>query len=247
MSLFTSFGRLDDLPTMFLLLALTSLLLYFGLAGAGYYFFFVCTRGQHAEQKMTPLQPIGSAIRLSVVSIFGNALLTAPVVVLIVRGFSRVYCTVTDHGWGYLLLSIFALLVFTETLVYWIHRALHLRSLYRLIHRHHHAFRAPTPWASLAFHPLDAFAQALPYHLFAFLFPIHVGVYAGALMAITFWAFLIHEPPLLFPEGWPNLASHHAIHHTCNKHNYGQFSTLWDRIAKTYRHPKGEVHITGLG
>ena len=84
MSLFTSFGRLDDLPTVDVRLALASLLLYFGLAGASYYVFVVRRRSPLAP---TPAQPqqIGTAIRLAVVQILGNALLTAPVVVLIAR------------------------------------------------------------------------------------------------------------------------------------------------------------------
>jgi lathosterol oxidase len=237
MSLLTSFGLLEDLPTTFWLLALASLLLYFGLAGANYYVFFVWKRKSRTQEKKTHPQSIGSAIRLSVISIFGNSLLTATIVVLIVRGSSRVYFTVDDHGWGYLFFSIVALLGFTETLVYWIHRALHLRCLYRLIHRHHHAFRTPTPWASLAFHPLDSFAQALPYHLFAFLFPLHIAVYTVAMILVALWMFVIHDPLPFFPAGLLNFSSHHEVHHSRNRFNYGQFFTFWDKLAGTYRSP----------
>jgi lathosterol oxidase len=245
MPLCTTFGQLDDLPTMFLLLWLGTLLLYLGVAGASQCLMWI--KAKSVPGTKIGSKQIGKAISLSLVSIGCNSVIITPVVVLVVRGSTRAYFTVSDYGWGYLLFSIVFLVLFTDTLVYWIHRTLHARSLYKLVHRYHHEFRAPTPWASLAFHPLDAFAQALPYHLFAFLFPIHVGVYAAALMVVTLWTFLIHEPPLFFPEGWPNFAAHHAIHHTCNKYNYGQFFSFWDRIGNTYRHPKTDVHAAGLG
>jgi lathosterol oxidase len=233
MPLCTSFGRPDDLPTIFLVLWLGTLLLYFGLAGASQLLIWIKGAAEPGEKSGSI--KIGKAIGLSLVSIACNGVMITPVIVLVARGSSRAYFAVSDYGWGYLLFSIVFLLVFTDTLVYWIHRALHARWLYKFVHRYHHDFRAPSPWASLAFHPLDAFAQALPYHLFAFLFPIHIGVYVGALIVVTLWTFLIHEPPLFFPKGWPNFASHHAIHHTLNKFNYGQYFSLWDRIGNTYR------------
>ena len=64
---------------------------------------------------------------------------------------------------------------FTETLVYWVHRSLHHPLLYRALHRYHHEFREPTPWVSMAFHPLDSFAQGAPYHLFALLFMFSIS------------------------------------------------------------------------
>ncbi len=235
MPLCTSFGQLDDLPTMFLLLTLGTLGLYFGLAGASHG--LLRYKAKSGPGKRSESKKIGEAIGLSLVSIGCNAVFIAPVVVLVLRGSSRAYFTVSDYGWGYLLASLVFLVCFTETLIYWIHRTLHARCLYKLIHRYHHGFRAPTPWASLAFHPLDAFLQALPYHLFAFLFPIHVGVYAAALVVVTLWTFLIHEPPLLFPAGWPYFAAHHETHHTCNRFNYGQFFMFWDKLLGTYRSP----------
>jgi lathosterol oxidase len=240
MLLWSAFGGAGDLVAVFLLLSLGSLVLYFGLAGASSYLSYRRFHRASVPQSKER-QQAHQAIGLSVISVFGNAALTSPVLVLILQGASRVYFHVADYGWAYLVFTIAALLLFTETLVYWIHRALHLRALYNWIHRYHHAFRTPTPWVSLAFHPLDSFAQAVPYHLFAFLFPVHIGVYAAALFLVTLWTFAIHEPVSFFPNSWLNFASHHELHHTCNKYNYGQFFTLWDRIGNTYRHPPTEV------
>jgi hypothetical protein len=51
------------------------------------------------------------------VSIGGNAVFLAPIMVLVIRGSSQAYYNVGDYGWGYLLFSGFALVVFTETAI----------------------------------------------------------------------------------------------------------------------------------
>jgi lathosterol oxidase len=236
----SSFLRADNILSMFLALSLASLGLYFGLAGASHVLSFLRNKAVPAPAKKSAARKDGKAIGLSVLMVLGQALLTAPLVLLVVRGSSRVYFAVEDFGWGYLCFSVGALLFFTETLEYWTHRALHVPWLYKLLHRHHHTFSTPSSWASFAFHPLDGFLQALPYHLFAFLFPIHVVVYAAGLIVVTLWTFLIHEPEPLFADGFLNGTSHHEVHHSCNKYNYGQYFTFWDRLLKTYRDPKAD-------
>jgi lathosterol oxidase len=37
-----------------------------------------------------------------------------------------------------------------------------------------------------------------------------------------------------------NGASCHTMHHLYFNYNYGQFTTAWDRLAGTYRKPKGD-------
>ncbi len=170
-------------------------------------------------------------------SIVSNALMLVPVHLAVQGGWSRVYWDVADHGWGWLLLSIGLYLVVTETLVYWTHRLLHRPWAFRRIHFAHHSFRKPTPWASLAFHPLDAFLQALPHHLCAFLFPVHGLVYLGFLGFVTAWSVAIHDRVSLVRWPWLNFTAHHTVHHFYNNYNHGQFFTLWDRLAGSYRAP----------
>ena len=45
-------------------------------------------------------------------------------------------------------------------------------TVYKHLHKLHHRWIVPTPFASHAFHWLDSFLQSSPYHLYAFLFPI---------------------------------------------------------------------------
>jgi len=173
----------------------------------------------------------------STIGIVGTAVLSTPLQYLVAHGRSKVYVDVGAHGYGWLAASALLYLFVTETMIYWIHRFLHAPLLYRHVHRFHHAFRAPTPWTSFAFHPLDSFAQALPHYLCAFLFPVHLSIYLGMLVFVSVWTVLIHDGVSLVRHPAINYTGHHTAHHRYNKDNYGQFFTLWDRIGGTYRAP----------
>lgn len=90
-----------------------------------------------------------------------------------VRGYSRLYDNIDDYGLPYFIFSIFWFLMFIDCGIYWVHRWLHLPFFYRNLHKPHHKWLVPTPFASHAFHWLDGFAQSAPYHIFVFLFPLH--------------------------------------------------------------------------
>lgn len=176
-------------------------------------------------------------------NILGNAVLTAPVHHAIVTGHTRLYFAVSDHGWGWYAASILVVLAVTEPLVYWAHRLLHHPVLYKHLHLPHHMFRSPTPWTSMAFHPLDSFAQAAPHHLLAFILPLHLSVYAGFIVFLQVWSTFIHERVTWVRLGGAlNYTACHTLHHKLNKSNYGQFFTFCDRLWGTYKNPEGLVY-----
>lgn len=180
------------------------------------------------------------AIRLAVVGALGNAVLATPFHYLAIHGYSRIYWDVNRYGYGYLIVSALLYLSFTETLTYWSHRALHTPLLFRRLHRHHHQFRQPTPWVSMAFHPLDSFLQAVPNYLVVLILPVHIYVYAFYMVAVMSWAVLIHDRIGVVRFSWLNNTDHHTMHHEHSAFNYGQFLTLWDRMCGTYRDPAAE-------
>ena len=192
------------------------------------------TVAEHAQRRLE--------WRWAFYNLLGNALLTAPIHHAIVTGRSRIYLDVADHGWGWFAGSIFVVLLVTEPLVYWAHRILHHPVLYKHLHLPHHLFRTPSPWTSMAFHPLDSFAQAAPHHLLAFVMPMHLSVYAFFIMFLQVWSTFIHERVTWVTWGAVNFTAHHTLHHKLNKANYGQFFTFCDRIFGTYRAPDGIVY-----
>ncbi|MBC8067354.1 MAG: sterol desaturase family protein [Deltaproteobacteria bacterium] len=207
------------------------------LSGLSFAIFFVRGRERWNPGYRFDRKAIIGACTWAALGITGGTLLAAPMQLAVLGGWSRAYFRVEDHGWGYLLLSMVLLLVFTETLVYWTHRALHHPWLYRRTHVYHHQFHEPTPWAAFSFHPFDAFAQAFPYHVAAFIFPLHIGVYTIGMALVMLWSVSIHDRVSLLPYRWLLYAGHHSLHHLHNRYNLGQYFTIWDRIGGTYRCP----------
>jgi lathosterol oxidase len=167
------------------------------------------------------------------------ALCTAPLMALEVRGYSKLYDTV-DQGPGlwYTVAQFPIFLLFTDLCIYWIHRYLHHPLIYKRLHKPHHKWIMPTPYASHAFHPLDGFSQSLPYHIFPFIFPLQKMAYVVLFVFVNFWSILIHDGEYMTNNPIVNGAACHSLHHSRFEVNYGQFFTAFDRLGGTYRMPE---------
>lgn len=122
------------------------------------------------------------------------AILTAPFFVAEVRGWSKLYDFSSEAPFpGYTWLQYPLFVCFTDCGIYWIHRWLHIPSVYRYLHKPHHKWVVPTPFASYAFHPVDGWSQSLPYHIFPFLFPLQKSAYLGLFTFVTLWTVLIRK------------------------------------------------------
>lgn len=231
-------GSAPSAGSVFLFFALSGLALYFALSGLSHLWFFVLMRRRWFGDGAVERGDVGRSIAWGVVSVLGNAALMTPIHLAALSGRSRLYTDVGEHGGiPWLLASVVLLFAFTETAIYWIHRALHMRFLYRSLHLVHHRFRVTSPWTGLAFHPLDSFAQAAPYHLAVFIFPVHELVYLAAVGLVTVWAVAIHDRVSLVRWSLVNNTGHHTAHHWYNKFNYGQYTTIWDRLCGTWKSP----------
>ncbi|ELT91441.1 hypothetical protein CAPTEDRAFT_190363 [Capitella teleta] len=167
---------------------------------------------------------------------------TAFMFLLEVRGFSQLYDSVQDskYGWWTIAGTVVTFILFTDCLIYWIHRWLHHRLVYKHIHKAHHTWKLPTPYASHAFHPIDGFLQSLPYHIYVFLFPLHKFTYLLLYIAVNIWTVSIHDGDFRVPEILQpiiNGSAHHTDHHLFYNYNYGQYLTLWDRIGGSFKNP----------
>ncbi|RSL95576.1 hypothetical protein CEP52_011986 [Fusarium oligoseptatum] len=90
-------------------------------------------------------------------------LLTLPFFLGEVRGKSLLYTRIDEYGWWWLGVSTLLYMVFNDLGIYWIHRLEHHPSIYKYVHKPHHKWIIPTPWAAIAFHPVDGYLQSLPY------------------------------------------------------------------------------------
>lgn len=136
------------------------------------------------------------------------AVLTVPFFLAEIHGWTRLYdfpgdtTTTTTVNfrpplsipwgiWTFLQYPFFIL--FTDTGIYFIHRFEHHPLIYRFLHKRHHKWIVPTPYASYAFNPLDGWAQSLPYHIFPLLFPLQKCAYMGLFVGVTMWTVFIRK------------------------------------------------------
>lgn len=218
---------------------LFGVLVYYVFAGLSYFLVFDKATFKHPRY-------LKNQIRLEMkqanVAFPIMAVLTVPWFLAEVRGYSKLYDT-TEEGPGswYTWFQIPFFLFFTDSLIYWIHRGLHHPRVYKYIHKPHHKWIMPTPFASHAFHPLDGYAQGLPYHMFPFLFPLSKVASVAFFVFVNIWTVLIHDGEYAHNSAIINGAACHTMHHLYFNYNYGQFTTLWDRLGGSYRKPNDEL------
>lgn len=170
------------------------------------------------------------------------SLLTALFFSAEVQGYAKFYDALDEAPfplYNYIQFPMF--LLFTDFWIYWIHRGLHHPLVYKRLHKPHHKWIVPTPFASHAFHPLDGFAQSIPYHVFPFIFPMQKFAYVGLFAFINIWTIMIHDGEYIANSPIINGAACHSVHHYGFNFNFGQYTTLWDRIGGSYRKPDEEM------
>ncbi|GAB5357753.1 hypothetical protein AAMO2058_000401500 [Amorphochlora amoebiformis] len=174
-------------------------------------------------------------------SIFLYAMLPVLDEFLIESGVTKVYMHVDEIG-GFLPYVIMTICYFllVEVGIYWMHRTLHTNEfLYKYIHKLHHKYNSPdtlSPWASIAFNPLDGILQACPYSIVMLFWPIHYITHFAMLFCTAIWATNIHDT--LVGDTEPLMGSkYHTIHHTHYKCNYGQYLVLCDWYWGTLKLP----------
>ena len=148
-----------------------------------------------------------------------------------------------------MLAQIAAMVVMHDAWFYWMHRTLHLKALFRRAHHAHHLSRTPTSWAAYSFAPIEAVFESI-YIPVMFVIVSHVApiqpwalfIFLGhqiARNAIGHSGFELAWPgftrsPL---TGWLTTTTHHDLHHTEGRYNFGLYFTWWDRMMGT-EHPK---------
>ncbi|XP_029029146.1 lathosterol oxidase-like [Betta splendens] len=234
-------GALRQIISLLVVTNLGAAVLYLSLGALSYYFIFDHDLMKHPHFLENQVR---REIKYALMSL---PWINFPTVVLFsakVRGYSKLYDSISDSplGWPGLFLSLTFYVFFTDMCFYCIHRILHYKLMYKLFHKPHHMWKIPTPFASQAIHPVDAFLQGLPYHIYPLFFPLHKVLYLLLYVFANIWAVSIHDGDYRIPRGLTAVISgsaHHADHHLFFNYNYGQYFTLWDRLGGSYRHPSG--------
>ncbi|KAH8083646.1 C-5 sterol desaturase [Filobasidium floriforme] len=241
LSLFPRDSIIRQLVSLFFLAWSSSFLLYMGVSILSYYYLFD-RRLEHHPRFLK--NQIKMEIDMSLRSQPIIAALIVPWFVAEIRGKTLMYDNFSDYGAGWFQGTMAVFLLFTDFCIYWIHRWLHIPAIYKRLHKPHHKWVVPTPFASLAFHPLDGYAQSVPYHLVVFILPVHKWIYLGLFVIINLWTIVIHDGDMIsghLLEKYINSPAHHTLHHMYFTCNYGQYFTWADSWGGSYRPPRPDL------
>lgn len=157
------------------------------------------------------------------------------------NGFTAIYLQINQFPLWYLPVSLLIYSLIHETYYYWVHRAMHIPVLYKLMHRQHHSSIAPSPFTAFSFHPLEALVEALILPALLLIIPIHPIVLGFYLLLMTVSSVINHLDIEIYPEwlqkSWLGKlligATHHHYHHAEFTTNYGLYYTFWDEWMGT--------------
>lgn len=110
----------------------------------------------------------------------------------------------------------------------------------------HHKSQSVTPYSGFAFHPIDAFLQAVPVFTSCFFVPLPLDLVLAHGIVTSLWAISIHDNVNLIPFKGILYAGSHSIHHFPwgENYNYGKITSVCDRVYGSYCDPED---ITGYG
>jgi Delta7-sterol 5-desaturase len=228
-----------------------AMIVYYGTAATFHYFCYVHPMSRKVFEEQGRTRPtwdtIKNQIQLSQASLTIYTLLPVIDEVLIESGYTKVYHTIHEiGGWPSHIATMLLYFACVEIGIYWMHRTLHTNKfLYKHVHLKHHQYKSAetlTPWASIAFHPLDGMLQASPYVFMLPFVPCHYLTHFGLLFFTAIWATYIHDAMDFNVD--PVMGSkYHTVHHTHYIYNYGQVFIFCDWFWGTLRIPEGPTGV----
>lgn len=127
-----------------------------------------------------------------------------------------------------------------DTCFYWGHRLLHIRFLFRTVHKLHHKIRTPYPSTGSFVHPIEYLLTYMaPFGLIGLCFGFHAISICLGIILIN-----IHNVHDHCGYSYPldpvgilstNKARHHDAHHLFVNYNFcGGYFDFWDIVCKTH-------------
>jgi sterol desaturase/sphingolipid hydroxylase (fatty acid hydroxylase superfamily) len=236
-----SFDHLSH-TVIWILGTLLFMLRYVLVAGVFFYVLYVWKKKQFTHlkiQKSFPKLPqIKREVFYSMITftIYGSGIWLF--LFWIENGHTQIYKDVSEFGIPYFVVSILLMIVIHDTYFYWTHRLIHHSKLFKYVHKVHHSFTSPTPWAAFAFHPLEAIITIGVIPVILFTVPYHQFALIVFISFLTVYNVLIHlgfTVPGLKRLQFTNTPEAHDLHHQGSSSNYGLYFTFWDRIMGTFR------------
>ncbi|WP_020601424.1 sterol desaturase family protein [Spirosoma spitsbergense] len=196
----------------------------------------------------------------SVITSLIFTLMAVAVILAYNSGYGLIYTDFNAYPLVWYPFSILLVLFIHETYYYWLHRWMHRPGVYKLVHKTHHDSLTTSPWTAFSFHPTESTLQAIIIPLLTFVIPLHTSAIGIILVIMTISSAINHLNTEIYPHNfnthwlgrWLIGATHHSLHHTQFRFNYGLYFTFWDKWMNTespdfHRLFKEKTAKSGLG
>lgn len=202
-------------------------------------------QGVKNQEAMPSARQLEEEKRYTYLSSFCDLGVFALSVGLMSLGVTRVYGDFSAMGWGYAVLSFFALMILQDLYFYLTHRLMHVPAFFRHVHFVHHKSKNPNPWSAFSVHPVEKTMELFFFPLMLLVLPLHPMVVAAFVLfstLINLWGHTGFELNLfkVNPRGLTRLNStptFHNMHHEFFRCNYSLYFSFWDKLFKT-EHPE---------
>jgi Delta7-sterol 5-desaturase len=160
------------------------------------------------------------------------------------ESYIKIYTDISQYGWFYFVVTTFLLFVVDDTYFYWMHRLMHTDLLFKRVHKVHHESIDTTPFTSFSFHPFEAVLEQGNL-IFIVLLSMFTPVHFAAIIIWQLGSMLLnvvgHLGYEIYPKWlldtpilkWLAPTTHHNLHHTKFRGNYGLYFRWWDKIMGT--------------
>ncbi|RAJ80211.1 sterol desaturase/sphingolipid hydroxylase (fatty acid hydroxylase superfamily) [Chitinophaga dinghuensis] len=173
------------------------------------------------------------------ITVIINSLITLVGGMLWQSGFIRL-----SWGWSINVLTDTVLLLLAmDLLMYIFHYIIHHTVLYRYIHQLHHASIDPTPIDLFVLHPVETMGFGIlwlmvllsaSFNLPAVIIYLCLNVIFGVVGHLGFEPLERHGSGQLKILQWIGTSRFHHAHHQDIKGNFGFYTSIWDRLFRTY-------------
>ncbi len=141
--------------------------------------------------------------------------------------------------------SLVLMIIAHDAYFYWSHRIMHDPRLFRRVHRRHHLSHNPSPFSAYSFDLAEAAVMVTFVQVWVLLIPTPWPAVGLFVIHQIIRNTLGHSGYELMPaqkDGRPHLdflttTTHHDLHHSEARYNYGLYFTWWDRWMGT-EHPE---------
>jgi len=170
------------------------------------------------------------------------------------KGYSQAYCGVSEaHGASHLFLEFGVIWIGTDFFEFFYHWLGHRLSFMWAVHKHHHVFYNPSPFAVIADEYLDQFVRSTPLCLLPMIMPINIDLMFGVYVIFFYgygvylhWGYELEMLPADHP--FINTSFQHYLHHAISVKNKpyhtGFFFKIWDQMFGSIY--EGDVVISAM-